>query len=104
VLRRLASRRVCSDCGANYSVPDNLPRVRGICDVCGGEVTQRADDTESAIRHRLEIYERQTAPLISWYEERSLLARLDAVGSADEVTDRIVSEVDRRQRDRTRRA
>ena len=57
-----------SDCGANYSVVDNPPRVRGICDVCGGEVVQRDDDTEAAIRRRLELYERETAPLIDWYE------------------------------------
>jgi adenylate kinase len=100
VLKRLASRRVCSDCGANYSVPDKPPRVTGICDVCGGEVVQRDDDTESAIRRRLEIYERETAPLISWYEQRNLLARMDAMGSPDDVTDRIVGEVDRRQRER----
>jgi adenylate kinase len=99
-LRRRASRRVCSDCGANYAVPDNPPRVRGICDVCGGEVLQRDDDTEAAIRHRLEIYERQTAPLIQWYEQQDLLAPIDAMGTADEVTERIVAEVDRRQRDR----
>jgi adenylate kinase len=92
VLRRLASRRVCSDCGANYSVPDNPPRVRDICDVCGGEVLQRDDDTD--------IYERQTAPLIQWYEEQELLAPIDALGTADEVTERIVAEVDRRQRER----
>jgi adenylate kinase len=96
VLARLASRRVCNDCGANYSVLDNPPRVPGLCDVCGGEVVQRADDTEAAIRRRLELYERETAPLISWYEERDLLARMDALGSPDEVTDRIVGEVDRR--------
>ena len=97
VLSRLASRRVCSDCGANYSVLDNPPRVRDICDVCGGEVVQRDDDTEAAIRRRLELYERETAPLISWYEERKLLARMDAMGSPDEVTERIVSEIDRRR-------
>jgi adenylate kinase len=57
VMTRLASRRVCSDCGANYGVVDNPPRTRGICDTCGGEVVQRADDTEAAIRRRLEVYE-----------------------------------------------
>lgn len=97
VLRRLAARRVCSDCGANYSVTDNPPRVRDICDVCGGEVVQRDDDTETAIRRRLELYERETAPLISWYDEREMLATLPAVGTPDEVTDMVVSEVDRRQ-------
>jgi adenylate kinase len=97
VLRRLAARRVCSDCGANYSVMDNPPRVRGICDVCGGEVVQRDDDTEVAIRRRLEIYERETAPLIDWFKERGLLVNMNALGSPDEVTDRLVVEVDRRK-------
>jgi adenylate kinase len=95
VLRRLAARRVCSDCGANYSVADNPPRARGICDVCGGEVVQRDDDTETAIRRRLELYERETAPLIEWFEGRGLLATMNALGSPDDVTDRLVTEVDR---------
>jgi adenylate kinase len=98
VLVRLASRRVCSDCGANYSTIDNPPRVRGFCDVCGGEVVQRDDDTESAIRRRLELYERETAPLIQWFEHKGLLATLPASGTPDEVTDRLVREVDRRKR------
>jgi adenylate kinase len=98
VLTRLASRRVCSDCGANYSINDNPPRVRGICDVCGGEVVQRDDDTESAIRRRLELYERETSPLVDWYEGRQLLSRLDGLGAPDEVTERIVTEIDRRKR------
>ncbi|HET9692334.1 MAG TPA: adenylate kinase [Acidimicrobiales bacterium] len=97
VLARIASRRVCSDCGANYSVTDNPSRVKGICDVCGGEVVQRDDDTEAAIRRRLDLYERETAPLIGWYEQRGLLATLDAMGSPDEVTDRLVAEVDKRK-------
>lgn len=104
VLSRLASRRVCSDCGANYSVVDNPPRVKGICDVCGGEVVQRHDDTESAIRRRLEIYERETAPLITWYRRSDLLAVINALGSPDEVTDRIVAEVDRRKAEQRRAA
>jgi adenylate kinase len=97
VLSRLASRRVCSDCGANYSTADNPPRVKGICDVCGGEVVQRDDDTESAIRRRLELYEQETAPLIEWYADRKLLVTMDALGTPDEVTERLVSEVDRKK-------
>jgi len=97
VLVRLASRRVCSDCGANYSVPDNPPRVPWICDVCGGEVVQRDDDTEAAIRRRLELYERETAPLIEWFSTRGLLANIPGSGVPDEVTDRLVAEVDRRK-------
>jgi adenylate kinase len=99
VLRRLAARRVCSDCGANYSVADNPPRMRSICDVCGGEVVQRDDDTESAIRRRLELYERETAPLMHWFWARGLLVNINALGTPDEVTDRLVAEVDRRKRE-----
>lgn len=97
VLARLASRRVCSDCGANYSVVENPPRYAGICDVCGGEVVQRDDDTEGAIRRRLELYERETAPLIDWYERQGLLARIDGMGSPDQVTARVVAEIDQRR-------
>jgi adenylate kinase len=97
VLHRLASRRVCVDCGANYSVPDNLPSTPGICDVCGGEVVQRDDDTEEAIRRRLQLYEQETRPLIDWYAGRHLLASLDGLGSPDEVTGRLITEIDRRK-------
>ncbi len=102
VLKRLASRRVCVDCGATYSVT-SPPKVNWTCDVCGGEVVQRADDTEEAIRRRLELYERQTAPLIDWYERRGQLAHVNGVGSPDAVFRRIVRAVeDRRQRGRVR--
>lgn len=97
VLSRLASRRVCSDCGANYSVADNPPRVSDICDVCGGDVVQRDDDTEVAIRRRLELYERETAPLIEWFESRGLLSTIIGAGTPDEVTERCVAEVNRRK-------
>jgi adenylate kinase len=97
VLARLASRRVCADCGANYSVVENPPRVPGICDVCGGEVVQRDDDTEGAIRRRLELYERETAPLIEWFEKKGILATLDGRGAPDQVTARLIAEVDMRK-------
>jgi adenylate kinase len=96
VLRRLASRMVCSDCGANYSVQVR-PRLNGVCDVCGGDVVHREDDNEAAIRRRLELYERETAPLISFYAERQLLFVCDATGTPQEVTERLVAEIDRRR-------
>ena len=76
VMKRLASRRVCVDCGANYSTAAP-PLVNWTCDVCGGEVVQREDDTEEAIGRRLDLYEEQTAPLIDWYKERSLLVEIN---------------------------
>ncbi len=101
-LRRLASRRVCTDCGANYSV-STPPKVNWTCDVCGGEVIQREDDTEEAIRRRLELYERQTTPLIEWYETRHQLAKVSGVGSPDAVLRRVIRAVeDRRGRGKSR--
>jgi adenylate kinase len=94
VLGRLAGRRTCRECGANFNVVDHPPQVHGKCDACGGELYQRDDDTEEAIRRRLEIYETATAPLISWYKAKGLLATVDAVGPPDEVTSRVVAAVE----------
>jgi len=93
VLRRLAARRVCVDCGTNYSV-SQPPLIRGICDVCGGEVVQREDDTEDAIHRRLELYQRQTKPLLDFYAQANLLVRVNGAGAADQVTRRAVRAVD----------
>jgi len=103
VTKRLAGRRVCVDCGSNYSV-SAPPRMNWTCDVCGGEVVQREDDTEDAIRRRLQLYEWQTTPLISWYEDRGQLAKVSGVGSPDAVLRRIIRVVeDRRSHRRPRR-
>lgn len=96
VLKRLAGRRVCIDCGSNYSV-SSPPTVNWMCDVCGGEVIQREDDTEEAIKRRLELYERQTAPLIDWYSERAQLSKVNGVGSPDAVLRRIIRAIEERR-------
>ena len=93
VLRRLASRRVCVDCGTNYST-QSPPRVDWICDVCGGEVIQRDDDTVDAIRRRLEVYEAQTAPLINRYRRLNKLVAVRGEGTPNSVTERLISAVD----------
>jgi adenylate kinase len=95
VLERLAGRRVCTDCGANYSV-ETPPKYGWVCDNCGGDVVQRADDTPEAIQKRLDLYERETAPLISWYDERDLLVEVDGLGPAEVVTERLVAAIDAR--------
>jgi adenylate kinase len=98
VLERLASRRVCGVCQANYGL-DTPPHYEGICDHCGGELSQRDDDTEEAIRRRLELYESATAPLIEWYLTRDKLAAVDGYGPADRVAARLIRAIDnRRQR------
>jgi adenylate kinase len=96
VLQRLAGRRVCADCGSNYSV-DKPPRYDCVCDDCGGEVEQREDDTPAAIEKRLGEYERETAPLIDWYRDLGLLEVVDGQGSASEVTQRLFAVVDLRR-------
>ncbi|MCU1490966.1 MAG: adenylate kinase [Acidimicrobiaceae bacterium] len=101
VLERLASRRVCVDCGTNYST-STPPRVAWICDICGGEVIQRPDDTEAAITRRLALYEKETAPLVSWYERTNRLVGVDGQGSPDDVTDRLVRAVDEHRRPEAR--
>ncbi|MGH9282505.1 MAG: adenylate kinase [Acidimicrobiales bacterium] len=94
-LRRLAGRRVCQDCGANHHV-DHPPKVDWTCDVCGGEVIQREDDTEEAIGRRLSLYEKETEPLIAWYLCRDKLVTVDGMGTQDTVTTRLVRAIDRR--------
>ncbi len=93
VLERLASRRVCADCGSNYSL-DAPPKHNWSCDHCGGEVIQRDDDTEDAIRRRLALYEEETAPLVDWYRSRDLLMVVDGDGDADEVTGRLIRAIE----------
>jgi adenylate kinase len=96
VMKRLASRRVCVDCGSNYSTAAP-PMTNWTCDVCGGEVVQREDDTEEAIGRRLDLYEAETAPLIDWYTERGLLVGINGTGSPDAVTRRVVGAIDSRR-------
>ncbi|MGH9277195.1 MAG: adenylate kinase [Acidimicrobiales bacterium] len=98
VLRRLASRRVCLNCGAPYSV-DKPPRDDWTCDICGGRVVQREDDTESAIKRRLDLYTQQTEPLISYYMNQDKLAAVDGTGEADTVTSRLLRGIDARLSD-----
>jgi adenylate kinase len=97
VMERLASRRVCSVCGAIYSTAQP-PHLDWICDHCGGEVVQRDDDKPEAIARRLALYEEQTAPLIAWYLERRKLITVDGMGSPDDVFHRLVRAIDNRRR------
>jgi adenylate kinase len=84
VLQRISARRVCRDCGTNYTAT-GFERQPWICEVCGGDVTQRADDTPDAVNRRLDLYETQTAPLIEHYTEQGRMVIVDGVGSPEEV-------------------
>jgi adenylate kinase len=86
---RLTGRRSCRQCGAPYHIKFKAPAKEGACDACGGELYQRDDDQEVAIRARLQTYADQTEPLIAYYQERKLLRSVDGLGSMDEVYRRI---------------
>ena len=95
VLKRISERRVCSTCGAIYSL-SSPPTNPWTCDVCGGRVVQRDDDTEEAVRKRLDAYTADTAPLLPFYGERKLLVEVDGEGSPDEVFARLRTAIDAR--------
>jgi adenylate kinase len=88
VIRRLSGRRTCRKCGRVWHVAFDPPSVSGKCDECGGELFQRDDDREETIRHRLEVYEQQTQPLISYYADEGILLGIDATGPVEDVTER----------------
>lgn len=89
VVRRLSGRRVCTKGGHVYHVEFDPPKHEGVCDQDGSRLVQRDDDKEDVIRRRLEVYARQTAPLIEYYEEAGLLRRFDGQRDPNEVHDRI---------------
>jgi len=93
-LQRLNGRRVCSTCAAIYHV-SKPPKYDWTCDNCGGEVVQRDDDTDDAIRRRLQLYEDETAPLIDYYFEKGMLVTVDGLGTTDEVANRLTEAIDR---------
>jgi adenylate kinase len=90
VVRRLSGRRTCKRCGHVWHIEFDRTRVAGICDRCGGELYRRDDDEPATVRHRLEVYLAQTAPLIEFYESRDQLTRIEALGPVEDVTERVV--------------
>ena len=90
LMTRLTGRRVCKECGATYHVVNIPPKQEGICDECGGELYQRADDTVETVENRIEVYNSQTKPLIDYYEEKGNIAHLDGAAELDEVFAEIV--------------
>jgi adenylate kinase len=91
VVRRLSGRRTCRKCGRIWHVVFDPPARQGICDDCGGELFQRDDDQEETIRHRLDVYQQQTRPLIAYYADEGTLLGIDATGPVEEITDRVMS-------------
>jgi adenylate kinase len=89
IIDRLSGRRVCSKCGAVYHVKYNPPKVEGVCDLCGGSLVQRDDDREEVVKKRLEVYRKQTQPLIEFYQDRGIIYRLDAGKAVEELFEEV---------------
>jgi adenylate kinase len=95
VVRRLSGRRTCHSCGHVWHIDFDPPARDGICDHCGGQLFQRDDDQPETIRHRLEVYADQTAPLVGYYSDRAILRGIDATGPVEDVTERAISSLRR---------
>ena len=85
LVKRLTQRRSCPDCNAVYHLANKPPAKDGVCDKCGGKLYQRDDDKEETVRNRLEVYRKNTFPLIDYYEKRGKLVTVPGVGSIDEI-------------------
>jgi len=92
IIDRLSGRRVCKNCGAIFHIRNIVPKVEGICDNCGGELYQRDDDKPESVKKRLDVYKKQTAPLIGYYKEKKLLADIGADKPIEQV-DEIIADV-----------
>lgn len=89
IVRRITLRRTCAQCGAIYHLENQPPANDSVCDRCGAEVIARPDDTEEAVRKRLESFHRQTMPVAAFYKSKQILREVDGIGPVDEVFERI---------------
>lgn len=94
IVRRISGRRTCKNCAAMYHVSFEPPKKPGVCDKCGGELYQRADDAEATVRERLKVFAETTRPLLDHYGRLGLLAQIDGVGPTEEVEKRILAALD----------
>ncbi|MCP9210041.1 adenylate kinase [Streptomyces cucumeris] len=89
VVKRIAGRRTCrNDSAHTFHVEYKKPQAEGVCDECGGELYQREDDSEETVRKRLEVYHRETEPIIDYYKSKGLVVTISALGKVNEVTQR----------------
>jgi len=95
LLRRITGRRVCGQCGRNYHLASSPPAKAGICDNCGGPLHQRSDDEEATVRRRLAVYERDTRPLVEYYQSRRLLEEIAGDGPVDQVFEAVLRATER---------
>ena len=87
LIGRAVGRRICKNCGSTYHVKFNAPKVDGVCDSCGGELYQRADDNEATMKKRLDVYEASTRPLVEYYKKAGVYTEIDGRQPIDKVTE-----------------
>ena len=85
IVKRLSGRRTCSSCGRGFHITYDPPAAPNVCDSCGSQLTQRDDDSEATVLKRLSVYDQQTSPLKSYYEQKSLLRHIDGCGSISDI-------------------
>ena len=95
LVNRIIGRRICKECGATFHVEFNPPKVEGVCDLCGGELMQRADDTEATVSKRIQVYLDQTTPLIDYYSTQKIINDIDGDQDIDKVFEDISSALDK---------
>lgn len=96
LMDRMSGRITCVDCNKIYHARNFPPKKEGVCDVCEGNVVKRAEDTEEVIKTRLEVYNKETQPLIDFYKDKGLLLNIDSLGSPEEVVPLILRKLMRR--------
>ncbi len=94
LLKRLTGRRTCKSCQQMYNIYFTPSKKQGVCDKCGGALFQRDDDKEETIKKRLDVYEKQTAPLISYYGKKKILKAVPGVGSVDDIFKKVCATLD----------
>ena len=92
-ISRLTGRRVCKTCGASFHVVNIPPKKEGICDICNGELIQRADDTVETVENRIEVYNQQTMPLVDYYKKADNIVTIDGALPLDTVFAEIVKAI-----------
>jgi len=96
VVKRLASRRVCSNCGAIYNILNKPPQKEEVCDLCGEKLLMRDDDKPEAIKKRLAIFHTETEPVLAYYKEKNKLIEIVGAGSIEEVFEEIIGKMEKK--------
>lgn len=93
LVERVVGRRVCKNCGQTYHMTYSKPKKEGICDNCGGELIQRKDDTEETVTKRINVYEKQTQPLIDYYTKKGIIVNVNGEKPIAEVSKEVVAKM-----------